>query len=76
MSGSKADLLVLMRADRVVQNRRKAEHAAVDVEATKERVPTARRAGRSRQTTRSTKRLNRGAAGAVRNLYANFLTSE
>jgi hypothetical protein len=36
MSGSEAGFLALMRANRLVQNRRKADQAAVDLEATKE----------------------------------------
>jgi hypothetical protein len=32
MSGSETELLALMRADREVQNKRRTEHAAVDLE--------------------------------------------
>jgi hypothetical protein len=40
MSGS--DLLALIRADPLVQNRRKADHAAIDLDATKRSVPAVR----------------------------------
>jgi hypothetical protein len=40
MSGS--DVLALMRADPLVQNRRKADHAAIDLDATKRSVPAVR----------------------------------
>jgi hypothetical protein len=44
------DLLALMRADREVQDRRKADQAAVDLEATKE--PPPQQARRARNVTR------------------------
>jgi hypothetical protein len=62
MSGEAA-LLALMRADRLVQNRRKAHQAAVDLEATNSSAAGRVRAGRTRQTTRSTKHFKVGAAG-------------
>ena len=42
MPKTEADLLELMRADRVVLNQRQADQAAVDVEASRERIVPAR----------------------------------
>lgn len=49
MSDSEADLLALMRTDRKVQDRRRAEHATVDHGADKETVPKIRRITRRRR---------------------------
>ena len=52
MPKTEADLLELMRADRVVLNQRQADQAAVDVEASRERIVPARieRVSRRRKT--------------------------
>jgi hypothetical protein len=55
MPKTEADLLELMRADRVVLNQRQADQAAVDVEASRERIVPVRieRVSRRRKTVRS-----------------------
>jgi hypothetical protein len=57
-SRSAAALRAVMRADRQAHDKRKRDQAAIDLEATKERFPRGVHAGRTRQTTRSTRRLN------------------
>ena len=57
-SRSEGALRAVMRADRQAHDKRKGDQAAIDLEATKERFPRGVHAGRTRQTTRSTRRLN------------------